>query len=72
MTITLDLTPEAEARILAQAQAKGIAVEEFVQAIVESAMLPEERHVPETAFLSESALAKDWLGPEEDRAWQDL
>ncbi|OUC12533.1 MAG: DUF2281 domain-containing protein [Alkalinema sp. CACIAM 70d] len=27
---------------------------------------------PETCLLSESALAKDWLTPEEDEAWQDL
>ena len=26
----------------------------------------------ETALLSESALQKDWLLPEEDDAWQDL
>ena len=26
----------------------------------------------ETTLLSESALAKDWLTPEEDAAWQDL
>lgn len=26
----------------------------------------------ETHFLSESALSKDWLSVEEDRAWQDL
>ena len=26
----------------------------------------------ETALLSESALAKDWSTPEEDKAWQDL
>ncbi len=26
----------------------------------------------ETTLLSESALAKDWLTPEEDEAWQDL
>ncbi len=26
----------------------------------------------ETKLLSESALAKDWLTPEEDEAWQDL
>ncbi len=26
----------------------------------------------ETTLLSESALAKDWLTPEEDQAWQDL
>ncbi|MGI4791295.1 MAG: DUF2283 domain-containing protein [Janthinobacterium lividum] len=26
----------------------------------------------ETYFLSESALAKDWFRPEEDKAWKDL
>lgn len=26
----------------------------------------------ETYLLSESALAKDWLRPEEEEAWQDL
>ena len=26
----------------------------------------------ETAFLSETALGKDWLRPEEDEAWRDL
>ena len=26
----------------------------------------------ETLLLSESSLAKDWLRPEEDEAWQDL
>lgn len=26
----------------------------------------------ETVFLSESALRKDWLRPEEDEAWQSL
>ena len=26
----------------------------------------------ETALLSEQALARDWLRPEEDEAWQDL
>ena len=26
----------------------------------------------ETTLLSESSLAKDWLTPEEDQAWQDL
>ncbi len=26
----------------------------------------------ETMLLSESALAKDWLRPEEDEAWRDL
>jgi hypothetical protein len=29
-------------------------------------------HVPETALLSEAALAKDWNRPEEDAAWSHL
>jgi hypothetical protein len=28
--------------------------------------------ISETALLSEPALAKDWLTPEEDAAWKDL
>lgn len=31
-----------------------------------------ERERMETALLSESALSKDWLSPEEDEAWKDL
>lgn len=31
-----------------------------------------ERSGRELAILSESALAKDWLSPEEDEAWSDL
>jgi hypothetical protein len=31
-----------------------------------------ERERMETALLSESALDKDWLSPEEDEAWKDL
>ena len=30
------------------------------------------RTVAETAFLSEAALAEDWLKPEEDKAWSYL
>jgi hypothetical protein len=29
-------------------------------------------NIPETAFLSEQALAEDWLRPEEDAAWSHL
>jgi hypothetical protein len=31
-----------------------------------------DEHAPETALLSEEALAEDWLRPEEDEAWQHL
>ncbi len=30
------------------------------------------RERPDTAIVSESSLKKDWLKPEEDKAWQDL
>ena len=30
------------------------------------------RKISETALLSESTLAKDWLKPEEDEAWRNL
>ncbi len=30
------------------------------------------RVISETALLSESSLAKEWLTPEEDEAWKDL
>jgi hypothetical protein len=29
-------------------------------------------HVPESAMLSEAALAEDWTRPEEDEAWSHL
>ena len=32
----------------------------------------EEPNVPETALLSEAALAEHWLRPEEDAAWAHL
>ena len=32
----------------------------------------EESNVPETALLSEAALAEHWLRPEEDAAWAHL
>ena len=32
----------------------------------------EELNVPDTALLSEAALAEHWLRPEEDAAWADL
>ena len=32
----------------------------------------EEPHIPETALLSETALAEDWNRPEEEEAWSHL
>ena len=32
----------------------------------------DDQLIPETALLSESALAQDWMRPEEDEAWSHL
>jgi hypothetical protein len=40
MTVTLKFKPEMEAGLLAQAQASGMSVEEYVLSVVEGALLP--------------------------------
>jgi hypothetical protein len=40
MTVTLNLKPEVEAGLTAQAQASGMTVEEYVLSMVEGAVLP--------------------------------
>jgi hypothetical protein len=40
MTVTLNLKPELEAGITAQAQARGMTVEEYRVAVVEGVLLP--------------------------------
>jgi hypothetical protein len=40
MTVTLNLKPEIEAGLLAQTQASGMTVEEYLLSVVESAVLP--------------------------------
>lgn len=40
MSITLDLKPELEARVLEDATAQGLPVEEYVATILERALLP--------------------------------
>ncbi|WP_414579631.1 CopG family transcriptional regulator [Anabaena sp. CCY 9402-a] len=44
MAITLELTPEIEARLVAQAAAKGMTAEAFVQAAIEN-LLTTEPHL---------------------------
>ena len=41
---------------------------EFVKSVQDKSQVEQL----ETTLLSEAALAKDWLTPEEDEAWQDL
>jgi hypothetical protein len=40
MTVTLKFKPEVEAGLLAQAQASGMSVEEYVLSVVEGTVLP--------------------------------
>jgi hypothetical protein len=42
MTITLELKPEVEQRVLAQAQAQGVSPESYLAAVIEAQVLPVE------------------------------
>ena len=71
MTVVLELPPGMEAQVVAETTRKGSPLSDYLVAIFR------ERHglAPsglETYLLSESALGKDWLRPEEDEAWQHL
>jgi hypothetical protein len=44
MTVTLNLRPELEAGLLAQAQASGKSVEEYLLSVLESAVLAGVQH----------------------------
>ncbi len=50
----------------------GKQVEIIAFAVEEAASVPSLADKTLTHFASESVLAKDWLTPEEDAAWQDL
>jgi hypothetical protein len=43
MTVTLNLKPELEAGLFAQAEASGMTVEEYLLSVVEGAVLPTMR-----------------------------
>ena len=44
MTVTLELRPEIEARLTEHARAKGVAVEEYLQKVIEDIVQP--RYAP--------------------------
>src|SRR5271156_4479724 len=46
MAITLNLKPEVEAGVVAQARASGMTVEEYLLAVVEDAVLPATQNTP--------------------------
>ena len=71
MTVTLELPPEVEAQIATEAAQKGMPLPDYLVAVIRERNLKMSEGL-ETYLLSESALAKDRLRPEEDEAWQDL
>ncbi len=71
MTVTLELPPDVEAQIATEAAQKGMPLPDYLVAVIRERNLRMSEGI-ETYLLSESALAKDWLRPEEDEAWQDL
>jgi hypothetical protein len=48
MTVTLNLKPEFEAGLLAQARASGMTVEEYLLSLVERVLLPTAQKAPST------------------------
>jgi hypothetical protein len=72
MTLTIELTPEEEAALQAQAQAAGIDVQDLIHAALP---LPANQVLSlarMTALASESALSQIWDTAEEDAAWAHL
>jgi len=55
MTVTLELKPEVEARVIEQAAARGVPVEAFLQSVIEDTLNNRE----EKAFY-ETATAEEW------------
>jgi hypothetical protein len=71
--MTSQQTAEAgKARLHRQIETLSPACVEEVVDFVEYLKQKQLRKIPETMLLSESALAKDWLSPEEDEAWANL
>jgi hypothetical protein len=64
MTITLELPPEAEASLVAQAEARGLSLDAFLRAIIKTQAAAVE--------LAKSAQALPHGGEDPDRAIDDL
>jgi len=58
MTVTLELKPEVEERITAEAKARGLSVEDYVQRILEGATTSDPNSLPVEEWL---AKWKEWL-----------
>ena len=71
MTVTLELPIEIETDIMSEAAQRGLLLPDYLLAVIQGRKRKYSEGM-ETYLLSESALAKDWLRPEEDEAWRDL
>ena len=69
MIQTIEAIIDTNGRVILQNEIKPKKVYRALVTILEEEPRAE---IPETALLSEAALAKDWNKPEEDEAWQHL
>ena len=66
MTVTLELKPEVEARLIVQAAAQNVSVEEYIQSLLESLALSTNELTYGTMSPEERAKAWDeWLDENE-------
>jgi hypothetical protein len=56
MTIRLDLKPETEARLITQASAQGISVEQYLQSLIENNLPIEIKEL-----ISKTETTEDWV-----------
>jgi hypothetical protein len=70
MTITVDIKPEVEAELAAQAAARGMGVQAYAALVLEQAAQPAEKAMPKKSlvdFLRESPLVGLDLNLERDK-----
>lgn len=76
MTVILELAPEVEQIVKAQAQAKGISLEEYLPDLLAQAAQEKEWKEDSASQMTimgmESTLRRLWDTPEEDAAWAYL
>ncbi len=76
MTVVLKLDSEIEEMAKAQAQAKGLTLEDYLPSLVAQAVQEDGWQEPSAARLTmlgaEPVLRRLWDTPEEDEAWKDL
>ncbi len=61
MTITLELSPDLEAKVIRNAEQNGMRLEDYVRLLIENAPPPPEKSLMETLSPSEFAIAlREW------------